>query len=133
MATSLKIDLTHGLLEVEGEEGFVRSVYDDFKEELSKRSSGLGKKSDNVAKPPAAKTERGKPKKGGPSCASRILDLKNDDFFVQTRGNEAIREKLREKGNTYASNQIAAALTVMTRRGELRRVKEGGSWVYQNP
>jgi hypothetical protein len=32
--TKLRIDLFSGTLEVEGEEGFVRSVYDDFKDRL---------------------------------------------------------------------------------------------------
>lgn len=35
MITKIKIDLTNGLVEVEGSEEFVRSVYDDFKEKLA--------------------------------------------------------------------------------------------------
>jgi hypothetical protein len=37
--TKLRIDLNEGTLEVEGEEGFVLGVYNDFKEQLSKNSS----------------------------------------------------------------------------------------------
>jgi hypothetical protein len=35
MATKIKIDLAHGLVEVEGSEEFVRAVYADFKDKLS--------------------------------------------------------------------------------------------------
>ncbi|OOG37114.1 hypothetical protein [Rhodanobacter sp. C05] len=35
MTTKIKIDLANGLLEVEGSEEFVRSVYDDYKEKLA--------------------------------------------------------------------------------------------------
>jgi len=34
--TKLKLDIEQGILEVEGSESFVRSIYDDFKEQLSK-------------------------------------------------------------------------------------------------
>lgn len=35
MTTKIKIDLANGLIEVEGSEEFVRSVYDDYKEKLA--------------------------------------------------------------------------------------------------
>ncbi len=38
--TKLRIDLFSGTLEVDGEEGFVRSVYDDFKDQLLKVRGG---------------------------------------------------------------------------------------------
>ncbi len=40
--TKLRIDLFSGTLEVDGEEGFVRSVYDDFKDRLLAVRAGRG-------------------------------------------------------------------------------------------
>ncbi len=36
--TKLKLDLEQGILEVEGSESFVQSIYNDFKEQLSKEN-----------------------------------------------------------------------------------------------
>lgn len=40
MTTKIKIDLANGLLEVEGSEEFVRSVYDDYKDKLASEPGG---------------------------------------------------------------------------------------------
>ena len=67
----LRIDLSNGLLEVEGDEGFVRDIYKDFKDQLAKAAtaphkpqqhSSLPKAPAPTAQPPAAKTPRGKGK-----------------------------------------------------------------------
>lgn len=41
MITKIKIDLANGLVEVEGSEEFVRSVYDDFREKLASEPTAL--------------------------------------------------------------------------------------------
>ncbi|GAB4423738.1 MAG: hypothetical protein Kow0031_02380 [Anaerolineae bacterium] len=40
MTTRLKIDLTHGVLEVEGSEAFVRAIYSDFKAQFIGEEAG---------------------------------------------------------------------------------------------
>ena len=55
MSTKLKIDLTQGLLEVEGSESFVKIIYNDFKTHFA----GI-EAVDNDLKPPR-RTRRSKP------------------------------------------------------------------------
>lgn len=67
--SKLRIDLSNGLLEVEGDEAFVRDVYKDFKDQLAKAATAPHKPQQHsspprapAAQPPAAKTPRGKGK-----------------------------------------------------------------------
>lgn len=69
MTTKLKIDLSIGVLEVEGEEGFVRSIYDDFKSQLSKPAlSATTEKSPTAA--PAPHNPKAPTKKSAASTSS---------------------------------------------------------------
>ncbi|QLC25922.1 hypothetical protein HFP57_13405 [Parasphingopyxis algicola] len=138
--SKLVIDLRSGTIDVEGEQEFVEIVYADMKDlaisrfgELPLDAPGQVPQSDQKL----PKTKTSKPvrnrKTGGPSCASRIEVLKEESFFDEPRSPAAIREKLAEKGATYESKNIAAALTNLTKAGKLRRFKDDGHWMYQNP
>lgn len=57
--TVLKINLNEGLLEVEGEEGFVRSIYDDFRAELTaSQDVGMISSNKSVSQESAVKASR---------------------------------------------------------------------------
>lgn len=133
------IDLQKGLIEVEGDEKFIERVYSDFRasalDKLSTAkfdSGGQGDVRENGDETPPAKKARRRVKTTGPSCASRIRNLKDEGFFKAARSAGEVKEKLREKGTTYASKNVAAALNDVIKSGELRRFDEGG-WQYQNP
>jgi len=78
--TRVRIDLSQGVVEAEGSEDFVRSIYDDFKDRIqSGKNSAFRKKapSDQSPIPPAdTKKKARKPKTGraGPSIV-KDLDL----------------------------------------------------------
>lgn len=65
--TKLRIDLNLGVLEVEGEETFVTSIYDDFKKELMAR----------VKAPEAAPKPTDAPKPATPDDSSRVNGSKS--------------------------------------------------------
>ncbi|MBW9261720.1 MAG: hypothetical protein K1564_09145 [Candidatus Thiodiazotropha sp. (ex. Lucinisca nassula)] len=69
MTTKLKIDLSTGLLEVEGTEEFVKTIYDDFKEKLNSPTPAAPAPE---SKPAAATTpaKKAKPKKAAASAGN---------------------------------------------------------------
>lgn len=138
--TKLVIDIRNGLIEADGERDFVETIYAHFKDVALARL--LDAKAAEVQTPqsytttPTA-TEKSKPtrrsKAGGPSCASRIEGLKVENFFDEPRTPSEVREKLSEKGSTYESKNVAAALNNLIKSSKLRRFKFEGNWKYQNP
>lgn len=134
---SFVVDIRQGHIQVEGEEKFVERVYADFRELLVTQLSGvdLASQGAEAATPDEIKPKapRKNGKRSGPSCASRIGDLKTEGFFDVLRTAKEVGDKLREKGTAYEGKHIAAALVNMTVSSKLRRVKEGGGWKYQKP
>lgn len=63
MDTKLRIDLSQGIIEVEGSEAFVRELYNDYKERISKPTPVTPKKTDEK---PEAKVEEQAPRRGKP-------------------------------------------------------------------
>jgi hypothetical protein len=134
------VDLQRGLIEVDGSDQFVSRVYSDVRETiLSKLASSPA--APNPDDPPIGTTQqtgeatrkpRRRTKAGGPSCASRIEAVKEEGFFKQAKSAGEVRAKLKERGTTYPSKNIAAALNNLTKAGKLRRFDEGG-WKYENP
>ena len=134
----LTVDLQKGHIEVDGDEKFVERVYADVRDMI------LAKLASTPVQPEAAgpsdeaqtteveKKTRRRTKSSGPSCAARIDAIKEEDFFKQPKSPSEIREKLKERGTTYESKNVAAALNNLTKSGRLRRFNEDG-WKYQNP
>lgn len=79
MTTKLKIDLSAGLLEVEGTEEFVKGIYDDFKERLNSSPPAA---SSHASKPAAASasTKKAKPKKSVTSAGNSAKAKKVPGF-----------------------------------------------------
>lgn len=61
MNTKLIINLAKGLLEVEGSESFVKTIYEDFKENLSNNQPLKTKEKPKVEKPASEKAVKRKP------------------------------------------------------------------------
>lgn len=135
--TKIHINLSQGLIEVEGTETFVTKVYNDFKERLGQQgnmplqtvggNAGAGKKTTS------AKTKKGGKKKGGPSCGERIRELEKEDFFKQERTPAEVREAIKNKGHPYETKLITATLINEFKSGRLRRLPNGKVWKYLNP
>lgn len=144
MVARLSINLVAGTLEADGSQEFVDRIYGDLKDLLLVRYSELQRTSSRISSPTQEdateddaeekprKTRR-KAKSTGPSCASRILALKQENFFDALRTATDVGEKLREKGTAYEGKHVAAALLDLVKRGLIRRVSQNGSWSYQNP
>ena len=134
MQTKLHINVQQKIIEVDGDAAFVSTVYDDFKDYLLREFEAAKEPAGAVKRATKEQlTNRAARIKSGTSCAERILAIKTDGFFNSLRSASEVGEKLAERGTTYASNQVTAALTNLTKRSELRRVKQDGSWKYQNP
>lgn len=137
MASKIHINLSLGLLEVEGEEAFIKDIYQDAKTSglltvppVSPAVTNGSSESDGDQQ---TKPKRNVVKRTGPGCGARITELKDEKFFTDLREAKDIREALSAKGHNYESKHIAAALTDLTKRGVLRRLKRDGKWLYQNP
>lgn len=135
----LVVDLQRGLIEIDASDELVKRVYSDVRDTILSRLASSPAQEDfgetpgvTPPAPDAAKKPRRKTRAGGPSCASRILEIKDEGFFKEPKSPREVREKLKERGTTYASNQIAASLVDMTKGRKLRRFNENG-WKYQNP
>lgn len=148
MPSKLHINTQQGLIEVEGDEKVVLAVYSDLKDLIKARLSATPTQHKATPAPSNAELNAGsfqppngdEPKKkrrsgksGGPSCASRILELKESGHFSELRDAKAVSEALSAKGHNYEGKHIAAALIDITKRGALRRIKKDGGWSYQNP
>jgi hypothetical protein len=144
MNSRLSINLSAGIIEAEGTAEFIEHVYADLRETIIKRSgdvrpahsagpAGADDKNESESEESKSKKPRRRGKASGPSCASRILTLKEEGYFSELRSAGDVGAKLREKGTAYEGKHIAASLIDLVKRGVLRRVSEGGSWSYQNP
>ena len=91
-------------------------------------SDALGAK--DGSQPKAKQVRR---RKGGPSCASKITILKEEDFFAEPRSPSEVKDKLAERASTYESKHVAAALADLIKSSRLRRFKKDGNYMYQNP
>ena len=145
MNMRLTINLAAGIIEAEGDSSFVQGIYSDLRDTILKRSAALPSSTPAPTTPVAsdvddgesegskAKKSRRRGKSSGPSCASRIQALKDEDYFSELRSAGDVGGKLREKGTAYEAKHVAASLIDLVKRGVLRRVSQGGSWSYQNP
>lgn len=91
----------------------------------------LGFKSERTAK--EAKSggqKRTKDKKIKTSPTDLILSLADGGFFKSPKDLATIKEGLAEIGHIYPVQTLSSIVFKMVRRRYLRRVKQGGRWVY---
>lgn len=67
-------------------------------------------------------------KKSGPTLY--ITELVAEQYFKSKRTLGDIQKKLEERGHIYAQTSLSPVLTRLTRRRDLRRIKEKKGWVY---
>jgi hypothetical protein len=67
-------------------------------------------------------------RKSGPTVF--ISQLADEGYFKSKRSLSDIQKKLEELGHIYAQTSISPALTRLTRKRVLRRIKEKDGWVY---
>lgn len=138
--TKLKLDFKNGVVEVEGSEDLAAKIYADFKQPLLDQSKKIHHEpaaaESQIILPPSAISQlknRAASKSSGPSCADRIIELKDAGYFKNLRDLKSIGSALSERAHNYQSNQIGAALTGLIKRGVLRRINKDGGYQYQNP
>jgi hypothetical protein len=78
------------------------------------------------------KRTRIKQPKGAASCMGRVRALISEDYFKEPKTSTEVMNYLREqKGCTYTSGPVTAALNQLIKSGALRRVKESGKGPYR--
>ena len=91
----------------------------------------LGFKSERIAKETrSGGQKRTKDKKIKTSPTDLILSLADGGFFKSPKDLAAIKEGLAEIGHIYPVQTLSSIVFKMVRRRYLRRVKQGGRWVY---
>lgn len=104
--TKLKIDLNSGILEVEGEEAFVREIYQEYKERLLKNADTLAEHSpieshDDPKPTHTVKRSRGSKVKTGTKRKESYSIVKNLDLSGKG-GKKSLRDFFKEKSPSVA-------------------------------
>jgi hypothetical protein len=79
-------------------------------------------------KPQHGGRKASKPKKDGPT--GLIGELADQGYFKSKRSISDIQQKLEEGGHVYPVTSISPCLTRMTKRRQLRRIKDEKGWQY---
>jgi hypothetical protein len=148
VSCKVRIDAPHGIVEIEGDAEFVASFYEKLAPLVDRAHFGTAVRVDVSLSPSGEnghledEVETGSPAKvkkkrrvaqrppTGSSCRDRILRLKADGFFKEKRGGTDIVAGLEKKGFSHTVSQVGASLTVMFKKGEIQRTKDGANWVY---
>jgi hypothetical protein len=67
-------------------------------------------------------------KRAGP--LTLIADLADEGYFKSKQTLGDIQKKLEERGHIYAQTSLSPAMTRLTRKRTLRRIKEKKGWAY---
>lgn len=98
--TKLKLDLTSGILEVEGEEEFVKVIYNDFKDQLANQrlvsEEEQSPKADTSSTIPTKSLKKAKRVAKASSSAESYTLLKDIDFTKSEKG-LSLREFYKQK------------------------------------
>ncbi len=132
------INVKDGTIQLEGPKEFVEKYLDLFSpmiKGVSLTKQEIPQKKDEISEnePGEIKRKRNVGARSGPSCAERILGLKDENFFTQPRSSTEVRDQLKLKGWTYETKNVAASLLNLNKAGRLRRVQEGSKFNYCNP
>ncbi len=130
------INLKEGTLQLEGPQEFVEKYLDQYNHLIKnwKTTSLLPPEEESEAKEILSKRTKTiiqKPK-GTPSCMGRIRSLIDENYFKELKTSTEILNYLKEqKGATYESGPVTAALNQLIKKGALRRIKEGNKGPYK--
>lgn len=131
-------NLKEGVLHLEGPQEFVEKYLNLYLPDASKWKAAISQEGEVGTKEEATtKRKRTRPvkPKGTPSCTGRIRTLIDEDYFKDPKTCAEVINWLREqKGATYESGPVSAALNYLIKSGKLRRFKEGKEpYKYCNP
>jgi hypothetical protein len=111
-------------VEIEGSAQEVAELLETFS-----GTTALGGKTQKQATRQGARGKSsGKPRKDGPTVL--IGQLAEEGYFKAKRSIGEIQKKLEEGGHIYPLTSISPCLTRMTKRRQLRRLKEDNVWMY---
>jgi hypothetical protein len=141
LMASFRIKTAHGEVEATGSEEYVERRWKDVEAILNRVGDPIAIdkaipqiEANDAAKPIEAQQKRSVAKRSGPSCASRILTMQEKSFFVTPKKANDVVDELKTLATAYEGKHVAAALIDLTKRGKLRRLKDGqGEWAYVNP
>jgi len=63
-------------------------------------------------------------------CADAIRVLMENEWGMQRRSMNDIREALEANALYFSKGTLSGTLTTLAKRGDLKRLKEAGRWVY---
>ncbi len=135
----VRIDVPSGVVELEGDEGFVTTYLDKLLPFIEAGGFGTASAPERTPDPVGDSDDGGKstkkrrtPKRppSGQSCRDRIKILRDEGFFDAKRSGPEIVKGLEKKGWTHNNNQVQASLSSMFPAGEIQRMKDGGSFKY---
>ena len=149
MTNRIFLDAPTGVVELEGEQEFVKEQFERLLPLIEACGFGAGadvadqnddtgtvaesppEEQKDTVKATGKRSRRGgaRPPRGQ-SCPDRIMTLRTDGFFKGKRTISQIVDGLSEKGWTHTTNQVAAAGTTMFNRGDLQRTKTGKTFEY---
>src|SRR3569832_2032537 len=100
VSSRLQLNISEGLLEVEGSEEFVLRIYEDAKAFglLKSTAVTLESSEDSLVVPSKIKARKSSAKRGGPSCAERIIALIQSGFFDITKSANEVKVGLEQNG-----------------------------------
>ena len=68
--------------------------------------------------------------RAGLGCSEAIRALSQTDWGKQPRSMNEIKEALETNALYFSKGTLSGTLTMMTKRGDLRRFKKAGRWTY---
>jgi predicted transcriptional regulator len=74
--------------------------------------------------------KKGRPKKAKASLPDILVSLADGGFFKQPKDLTAVKMALAELGEVYPVTTIAPALLRLTKRRQLRRIRQDSRWFY---
>jgi hypothetical protein len=94
----------------------------------SQNSNAPSPKGPRQKRQKSSRTKAQGSKKSGPQTF--IAELVTEGYFKAKRTLGEIQKKLEERGHIYAQTSLSPAMTRLTRKRTLRRIKEKKGWAY---
>lgn len=128
--TKLKIDLRSGALEVEGEESFVREIYQDFKDQIKKEYIAPAEEQqfDTATETtPQKRKAKSSPAKTGGKRKESYQIVKDLDLSDKS-GKESLKDFYKKKSPTTAMQKAAVFVYYLERIREFKNI--GANHIY---
>lgn len=111
----------------------VSGTPDEITEVVSRLQSGLRSTKDAESKPDVkSRPTRVRGTKGRVQITDLIEQLVQSGFFRKPQDLAAVKSALEDLGHHYPVTTLSPTLLRQVRKRNLRRLKQGGRWVYTN-